>query len=272
MGAPDCIVLEALAALEASVTLDEMPPIAFKLMGVPIHDVTHEETIAWIKRWIMEGERAKIISTINPEFLMQARVDRDFRAVLQRTALCVPDGVGVLWAGRWHGIRLRERVAGSDLVPSLVAQAARYGWRIFFLGAAPGVAERAAAILQRDNPGLSVAGCYAGSPAVEEDDEIVGLIRAGRADLVFVAYGAPKQNMWLDRNLARTGAAVGIGVGGAFDFITGKARRAPLWVQQMGMEWLYRLIYEPWRWRRQLVLPKFALLVLLRRACFEASS
>jgi N-acetylglucosaminyldiphosphoundecaprenol N-acetyl-beta-D-mannosaminyltransferase len=234
-------------------------------MGVPIHDVTHDETIAWVKRWIHEGARAKIISTINPEFLMQARMDKQFRAVLQRTALCVPDGVGVLWAGRRHGLRLRERVAGSDLVPSLAAQAAHYGWRIFFLGAAPGVAEEAASMLQQRHPRLLVAGCYAGSPAIAEEDEIVARIRTSRADLVFVAYGAPKQNIWLDRNLARTRAAVGIGIGGAFDFITGRAQRAPLWMQRVGLEWLHRLICEPWRWRRQLVLPQFAWLVLLGR-------
>jgi N-acetylglucosaminyldiphosphoundecaprenol N-acetyl-beta-D-mannosaminyltransferase len=234
-------------------------------MGVPIHNITYEETLAWVKRWINEGECAKVISTINPEFLMQARVDSDFRAVLNRAALCVPDGVGILWAGRRHGVRLRERVAGSDLVPGLATQAARYGWRVFFLGAAPGVAEETSALLQQRNPGLLVAGSYAGSPVVEEEDEIVARIRASRADIVFVAYGAPKQNIWLDRNLARTGAVVGIGVGGAFDFITGRARRAPLWIQRIGLEWLHRLVYEPWRWRRQLVLPKFALLVLLGR-------
>jgi N-acetylglucosaminyldiphosphoundecaprenol N-acetyl-beta-D-mannosaminyltransferase len=234
-------------------------------MGVPIHDVTHDETIAWVRRWIREGARAKVISTVNPEFLMQARMDKQFRAVLQRTALCVPDGVGVLWAGRRRGVRLRERVAGSDLVPSLAAHAARYGWRVFFLGAAPGVAEKTASILQQRHPRLLVAGCYAGSPVLAEEDEIVARIRASRAEMVFVAYGAPKQNIWLDRNLARTEAAVGIGVGGAFDFITGRAQRAPLWVQRMGLEWLHRLICEPWRWQRQLVLPQFALLVLLGR-------
>ncbi len=259
MGASDCI------ASGVTATRGETPQVALRLMGVPIHNVTHEETLAWVKRWINEGQCAKIISTINPEFLMRARVDSDFRAVLRRAALCVPDGVGILWAGRWYGVRLRERVAGSDLVPSLVAQAAHYGWRVFFLGAAPGVAERTAVLLQQRSPGLLVAGCYAGSPAIEEEDEIVARIRASRADIVFVAYGAPKQNIWLDRNLGRTGATIGIGVGGAFDFITGKARRAPLWIQRMGLEWLHRLVYEPWRWRRQLVLPKFALLVLLRR-------
>jgi N-acetylglucosaminyldiphosphoundecaprenol N-acetyl-beta-D-mannosaminyltransferase len=233
-------------------------------MGAPVHDVTMAETLALIDRWIAAGG-AYQIATVNPEFLMKARRDPEFRATLQRAALCIPDGIGVLWAARLRGKKLRERVAGSDLVPLLSAEAAQRGWRIFYLGAAPGVAEKAAAILAARYPGLSVAGCHAGSPAVEEEDDIVDRVRAARADILFVAYGAPKQDVWLDRNLARTGVAVGIGVGGSFDFIAGVSRRAPRWIQRLGLEWFYRLAREPWRWRRQLALPHFAWLVLTGR-------
>jgi N-acetylglucosaminyldiphosphoundecaprenol N-acetyl-beta-D-mannosaminyltransferase len=230
-------------------------------MGVPVHDVTTEETLAFVSQWIAEGG-AHQIATVNPEFLMTARSDATFRATLQRAALCIPDGIGVLWAARMRGKRLRERVAGSDLVPRLSAEAARHGWRIFYLGAAPGVAEKAASILAARYPELLVAGCYAGSPTIEEEEDIIARVRVSRADILFVAYGAPKQDLWLARNLARTGAAVGIGVGGSFDFIAGVARRAPRWMQRIGMEWFYRLTREPWRWRRQLALPQFAWLVL----------
>ena len=240
------------------------PAVACRLMGVPIHDVTMEGTVAHIARWIENGGTHQI-ATINPEFLMKARADILFRATLQRVALCIPDGIGVLWAARWRGQQLRERVAGSDLVPRLSAEAARRGWRIFYLGAAPGVAERAADILAQRSPGLEIAGCYAGSPAPDEEDAIVARVRASQADILFVAYGAPQQDLWLDRNLARTGAAVGIGVGGSFDFIAGVACRAPRWIQQLGLEWLYRLLREPWRWRRQLALPHFVWLVLTGR-------
>lgn len=233
-------------------------------MGVPIHDVTTEETLSLVARWIEEG-RPHQITTVNPEFLVKAYTDTKFRATLQRAALCVPDGIGVLWAGRLRGVRLRERVAGSDLAPRLSAEAAQRGWRVFYLGAAPGVAEKAAEILAARYPGLPVAGCYAGSPAPEEEDDIVARVRASRADLLFVAFGAPRQDFWLERNLGRTGAAVGMGVGGAFDFIAGVSRRAPRWIQRIGLEWGYRLIREPWRWRRQLALPKFAWLVLTGR-------
>ncbi|HQE91814.1 MAG TPA: WecB/TagA/CpsF family glycosyltransferase [Anaerolineae bacterium] len=236
-------------------------PDVITLMGVPIHDVTTDETLALVSRWIAEGG-AHQIATVNPEFLMKARRDATFRATLHRAALCIPDGIGVLWAARRRGQRLRERVAGSDLVPRLSAEAARRGWRIFYLGAAPGVAEKAASILAARYPGLLVAGCYAGSPALEEEEDIVARVRASQADILFVAYGAPQQDLWLERNLVRTGAAVGMGVGGSFDFIAGVARRAPRWIQRSGLEWLYRLMREPWRWRRQLALPHFAWLVL----------
>ena len=241
-----------------------MPTVACDLMGVPIHDVTLDETITLIERWIEEGGSHQI-ATINPEFLMQARTHPSFRAALKRAALCVPDGIGVMWAARLRGARLRERVTGSDIVPRLSREAAQRGWRIFYLGAAPGVAERTAEILQSRHPGLRVAGCYAGSPDPAEAPEIIARVRASQADILFVAYGAPAQDLWLDQYLAQTGAAVGIGVGGSFDFIAGVAKRAPRWIQRLGLEWGYRLLREPWRWRRQLALPHFAWLVLAGR-------
>lgn len=240
------------------------PRIGLTLMGVPIHDVTTDETVAWIARWIAEGGVHQI-ATVNPEFLMKARGDPGFRRILRAAALCIPDGIGILWAARLRRRPLRERVAGSDLVPRLAAEAAARGWRVFFLGAAPGVAEIAAERLAHKNPGLAVAGCYAGSPAVAEEDALVSKVKTAQADLLLVAYGAPKQDRWLARNLARTDAPVGIGVGGSFDFIAGTAHRAPRWLQRLGLEWLHRLIREPWRWRRQLALPRFAWLVLLGR-------
>jgi N-acetylglucosaminyldiphosphoundecaprenol N-acetyl-beta-D-mannosaminyltransferase len=231
-------------------------------MGVPIHRVTVASTVDLIAGWIARGG-AHQIATVNPEFLMKARRNRRFRMALQRVDLCIPDGIGVLWAARARGHPLPERVTGSDLVPHLSAEAAQRGWRVFYLGAAPGVAERTAAILQSKHPGLQVAGCYAGSPDPSEAETIVARVRASQADLLFVAYGAPKQDLWLDAHLAETGAAVGMGVGGSFDFIAGVTRRAPRWIQRLGLEWLHRLVQEPWRWRRQLTLPHFVLLVLL---------
>ncbi len=240
------------------------PAVALRLLGVSIHDVTMEETIRWIDRWIEQGD-AHQIATVNPEFLVKAQENAAFKAALRQAALCIPDGIGIILAARLRGHRLRERVAGSDLVPRLGEEAARRGWRVFFLGAAPGIAERTATLLSERHPELPVAGYYAGSPAVEEEAGIIRRVRASNADLLLVAYGAPKQDLWLMRNLARTGASVGIGVGGSFDFVAGVSRRAPRWIQRLGLEWLHRLIQEPWRWRRQLALPRFVWQILFSR-------
>lgn len=230
------------------------------ILDVRVDDVTYEETLEHVARCIESGG-AHQIATVNVEFIMAARQDPDFRRVLNQASLCVPDGVGVLWAARHQGQPLRQRVAGVDLVDQIAALGAQRGWRIYFLGAAPGVAEQAATVLGQRYPGLKVAGCYAGSPRPEEEDEIVGWVRAARADVLLVAYGAPQQNLWIARNQARTGAPVALGIGGAFDFIAGVAQRAPRWVQRLGLEWLHRLVKEPWRLRRQLVIPRFMWLV-----------
>jgi N-acetylglucosaminyldiphosphoundecaprenol N-acetyl-beta-D-mannosaminyltransferase len=233
------------------------------ILGVRVDDVTYEEALSHIERYVEDGGTHQV-ATVNVEFIMEARRNPAFRRILAQADLCVPDGVGVLWAARRQGCPLRQRVAGVDLVEKIVARGAARGWRIYFLGAAPGVAERAATVLAGRYPGLKVAGCYAGSPRPEEEDEIVGWVRAARPDVLFVAYGAPKQDLWVARNQARIGVPVAVGVGGSFDYIAGVARRAPKWAQRAGLEWLHRLIKEPWRWRRQLVIPRFVLLVLLR--------
>lgn len=231
-------------------------------MGVPVHALSMEETLACAEAWLSAGQSAHLIVTLNPEMLMRARDDAVFWTLLQHTALNVPDGIGLVWAARRRGVPVPERVPGVELFEALCARAAQRGWRPFLLGAAPGVAERAAAVLEARYPGLQVAGCYAGSPAPEEEDAIVERVRATGADMLFVAYGAPAEELWLGRNLARTGARLGVGVGGAFDFIAGVTRRAPLWVRRVGLEWLHRLLLQPWRWRRQRVLPLFVWLVL----------
>lgn len=236
-----------------------------RVLGVPIHDVTYDEALEWMAAWVVQGG-AHQLATVNPEFVMAARRDAAFRAVLEQADLCLPDGVGITLAARYMGRPLRERVAGVDLVERLAARAAQTGWRLFFLGAAPGVAERAAEVLCARNPGLVVCGTFAGSPATEEEAHIVRRVQAARADVVLVAYGAPAQDVWIARNLACTGAAVGIGVGGVFDYVSGAVPRAPAWARRLGLEWLVRLVRQPWRWRRQLALPHFVLLVLLRKS------
>ncbi|MDH7485037.1 MAG: WecB/TagA/CpsF family glycosyltransferase [Anaerolineae bacterium] len=234
------------------------------ILGVRVDAVTAAEALDIIEQIVREGRPRQVV-TVNPEFVMAAQTNEAFRRVLNAATLALPDGIGLVWAARILGQRLPERVAGSDIVPRIAERAAGRGWRLFFLGAAPGVAERAAMRLAAQYPGLTVAGTYAGSPAAAEEDEIVARVRAARPDILFVAYGAPAQDLWIARNLERLGVPLCMGVGGTFDFIAGVTRRAPPWVQRLGLEWLHRLIHQPWRWRRQLALVKFVGLVLRER-------
>jgi N-acetylglucosaminyldiphosphoundecaprenol N-acetyl-beta-D-mannosaminyltransferase len=237
-------------------------PAAVPLLGVPVHRVTMTETVSRIAGY-MAGSRLYQVATVNPEFVMKAQDDPQFMQVLQQADLCIPDGIGLLFAARRYGQRLPERVPGSELVYHLAEAAAMHGWRLFLLGAQPGVAEEAAHILCRRYPGLQIAGTYAGSPNPVEDEEIVARVNASRAGLLYVAYGAPRQDKWIARNRdALETVSVAIGIGGALDFIAGRSVRAPLWLRRLNLEWLYRLVREPWRWRRMLALPRFAWRIL----------
>ncbi len=223
--------------------------------------LTYADLLARIAAFIAEGTPHQI-ATVNPEFVMEARRNPAFAAALERADLCLADGVGLLWAARRLGRTLPERVTGSDGVPLIAQRAAEQGWRLYLLGAGPGVAQRTASILQARYPGLDVAGAYAGSPTDADAAEIVTRIREARPDILFVAYGAPKQDLWIAKHREALGVPVMMGVGGSFDFISGVQKRAPRWVQRVNLEWLFRLLAQPWRWRRQLALPRFAWAVM----------
>lgn len=241
------------------------PDRRLAVVGVPVDPATFESMLARIETWIGQRDRVHQICTVSPEFVMIAQDNPEFMQVLRQADLCVADGVGLLLAARLLGQRLPERVTGSDGVPLIARRAAERGWKLFLLGAAPGVAERAAARLRADNPGLVIAGTYAGSPDPAEEEEIIARVNASGADVLFVAYGAPQQDLWIARNRDRLAVAVAMGVGGTFDFIAGVVPRAPRWLRRIGFEWLYRLYRQPWRWRRMLRLPRFMWAVLTRR-------
>ncbi len=217
-----------------------------------------------ILRRLGAGERTFVI-TANPEFVMLARQDPAVAQIAREAHLVVADGSGVVAASRLLGDPL-PRVPGRLLVDALVPHLAQRREPIFFLGAAPGVAERAAVELRRRAPGLVVAGVHSGSAEPEDDTQSVARLRETAAQVLLVAYGMPKQELWIARNLpALPGVLLAIGVGGVFDQLAGVQKVPPAALHAIGLVWLWRLAREPSRWRRQRVLPLFALLVLRKR-------
>lgn len=234
---------------------------SIEILGVRVDQAGYHDLLAAVDAFVAAGGPHQIV-TLNPEMLVAAHGDPAFRSILNAGDLNVADGVGLTVAARWLGSPLPERVTGSDGIYRLAAHSARRGYRLYLLGAAPGVAHRVAERLAAMNPGLVVAGAYAGSPRAEDEDDIIGRVQASAPDLLLVAYGVPAEERWIARNRERLGVPVMIGVGGSFDFVAGVARRAPPWMRRAGLEWLFRLIREPWRWRRQLALPRFVALVV----------
>lgn len=233
-----------------------------RILGVRMDCLDMAGAVRAIERMVEEGGGTRLVATVNPEFVMRARVDPRFRAALEGADLCLADGIGVVWAMRRQGCAQHERVPGSDLVPLLAECCARRGWRPFLLGARPGVAAAAARRLQTGHPELRIAGTHSGSPRPEDDADAIRRIDEARPDLLLVAYGAPDQELWIARNRARLRVPVAIGVGGTFDFLAGRVRRAPVWMRRAHLEWLWRLARQPARLRRMAVLPLYALAVL----------
>lgn len=246
------------------VTAQSIPLPDTRVLGIPVDGITYVKWMQQIHEWVRRSKHPHHVCTVNPEFIMVAQEDPIFFNILNRADLCIPDGAGLLWATNYLGSPVPERVTGSDGVPLIAQYAAKYGWKLFFLGAGAGIAEKAADILREQNPDLEIVGTYGGSPAGYEEEGIIGMINHSRADILFVAYGAPEQDKWIARNLPRLDVKMAMGVGGAFDFIADVVPRAPRWMQENGLEWLYRLIRQPWRFKRMLRLPRFVIAVLLR--------
>lgn len=255
---------------QLSITPRQHTPEPIYVLGVRVDRVSQAEALEQIMEMVARRRASENtlpcqqLITVNPEFVMAAQRDANFRRAINEAALVVADGVGVVWASRYLKAPVPERITGVDTLVTLARRCAEAGYRIYLLGAAPGVAEETATRLQNLAPGLQIAGTYAGSPAPAEEAEIIERVRAAEADVLCVAYGAPAQDLWIARNLARLPAALAVGVGGAYDFISGRQQRAPRLMQRLGLEWLYRLYREPWRWRRMLALPRFAIKVILK--------
>lgn len=237
---------------------------SLEILGVRVDDATYGDLLAKVDEFVGSGQPHQVV-TVNTEMLVAAHDDPNLARTLNSGDLNVADGVGVILASRLLGCPLQQRVTGSDGIYRLARHCAERGYRVFFLGAAPGVAERTAEELRAAYRELRVAGTYAGSPHPDEREEVISRVQAAAPDLLLVAYGVPAEEKWIAVDRERLGVPVMMGVGGTFDFVAGVTQRAPNWMRTAGLEWLHRLIREPWRWRRQLALPRFVVLVALQR-------
>ena len=243
---------------------------SINILGVRIDNVIYDDALVRVEEFLREPGLHQI-ATINPEFVVLAQTNEEFRCMLNACELNVPDGVGLLWAASRCKSPLRERVTGQELVDRISALAEERGERIFLLGAREGIAERAAEELKTRYSRLEIVGCYAGSPAPEEEDGIVTRINASGTRILFVAYGPPRQELWIARNAARLkNVAVAMGVGGTFDTLAGITPRAPQWMREVGLEWTYRLLREPARFKRQMSIPWFMWLVVKKTLDHES--
>lgn len=235
------------------------------ILGIKINPLNFDQVLAKVASFLQDGRQHQIV-TVNPEFVMAAQYDNDFKQILNDADLSVADGVGLVWASRLLGTSIKDRVTGTDLVDKLAKEGERQGWRFFFLGGQSGSGEAASKMLRVRYPNLQLAGFFEGDGSEAGDDNTLAAVKkAGEIDILLVAYGHPKQEKWIKRNLKKTGVKLAIGVGGAFNYLSGRSNRPPEWLRQIGLEWLYRLVKEPWRLKRQLVLPKFVWLVLKER-------
>ncbi len=237
------------------------------ILGVQVDNVDMGAAMQKVKSFFRGKKKAHVV-TPNPEMVILARSDPFLAEVLNKADLSIPDGIGLIWASRVLGTPLKKRVTGVDLFFELCAEVARRDGKIFLLGGREGVAEKAAHALKSRYPKLRIVGTFAGDGSRRGDKETVQAIRKAakgmggkEIDFLFVAYSHGKPERWIGRNLEKIPVKVAMGVGGTFDFAAGEVPRAPRFVQQLGLEWFFRLFRQPWRVRRQLALISFIFLV-----------
>lgn len=241
---------------------DFVLPERERILGVPVDVIDMETTLAGIVAAVedhREGARAwnapHLIVTLNPEMVIRAQTDDAFRGILERASVVIPDGIGVVNALQKRGHPESVRVTGADLVTAYLPIAALHEHRVAFVGAGPGIAGRAAKRARELVPGLFIVAADSGHPTQETAERLAKC----SPEVVFAAYGAGKQEEFLDRFLPLMDAPVGVGIGGTFDYLAGVVHRAPQVVQRIGGEWAWRLLLQPWRITRQRVLPEFYL-------------
>lgn len=239
-------------------------PDSVTILGCRLDAIDASQATDAILDFVRERAGAQVV-TLGTEMVVYAQRDPSFREIVNRSALSLCDTIGLLQVARRRGAAIRERVTGVELVEHLCARAAIENVGVYFLGGAEGVAADAAAILEARFPGLRITGTRNGFFSREDEPEIAQAIRQTGASLLFVGLGSPRQEEWIARNVGATGVGAAIGVGGSFDVLSGRVRRAPQLWRRLGAEWLYRLLREPRRFRRQLALPYFVWLIALEQ-------
>jgi N-acetylglucosaminyldiphosphoundecaprenol N-acetyl-beta-D-mannosaminyltransferase len=230
---------------------------SFEVLGVRVDGMQTEGLVARIEKWIHDGGRCRTVAATSMHGIVEAQHDPSFKEILNSTDAVVPDGMPLVWLGRSAGHDLPRRVYGPDVMVEFCKKTAGQGYRHFFYGGEPGVAERLAESLKRRFPSLEVCGTF--SPpfrplAPEEDREVVAMISSAAPDVLWMGLGTPKQERWMYEHLRSLCVPVLVGVGAAFDIVSGRRRQAPRWMRDRGLEWFFRLLQEPRRlWRRYLV-------------------
>ncbi len=238
------------------------------VLDAPVDPVDLDTAVSIMNRWLdAQPVRLHHIVTVNPEFVIAARRNPEFSRVLREADLATADGVGIILAGKLLGIPAGQRITGVDLTEAIAALP-HPNARVFLLGAAEGVAARTATMLRQRYPAFQVTGTFSGDASDAGWPAIAAELDQAQPTILLVAFGHPRQDLWINHykeELERRGILVAVGVGGAFDYLSGLIPRAPQLVRRLGFEWLYRLIRQPWRWRRQLALPLFAALLARER-------
>ncbi|MFA6098391.1 MAG: WecB/TagA/CpsF family glycosyltransferase [Patescibacteria group bacterium] len=221
-----------------------------RILGVKIDNFSLAEVLQKVKSFLISKNQHYIVTT-NPEFIMASRHDDEFRNILNKADLSVADGIGIKFAAKHLGNKLKERISGVDLIWEICRIAEQEKKSVFLLGSKRGVPETAAVKIIQKFPDLKLAGVECGYRRWHrhmKDDKLVEIINRRKPDVLFVAFGQVKQEKWIYHNLPKMPSIkLAMGVGGSFDYISGKTRRAPKWMRNMGLEWFFRLIYQPWR-------------------------
>ncbi len=227
------------------------------ICNVKIDNIRMADVLSKAESFFTDGKPHYIV-TPNVDHIIKLQEDVEFQKIYKTADLTIADGMPLLWAANFLGTPLKEKISGSDLFPELCLWCAQKGYKVFFLGGPPGAAKKAAEVLQYEIPALKIAGCY--SPPfgfhkkADQNHKTIETVKAAKPDVLFVGLGAPKQEKWIAEHLEVLNIPLAIGIGVSFEFKAGFVKRAPIWMQNIGFEWLWRLLMEPKKlWKRYLI-------------------